>query len=182
MIRVPGSIGRRANRPRPWISEARTSYSGPAAARERSAPTLAARLGNRHDLEEVPRGILEVEAAPAPPPVDPAVGGLVGLAAVGEPPGLHAGEDRLVLRVLHVERVVVGGDLLALVEVVGEVQRQVLVDPHLGEVAAGLDREAEDLGEELGRGVLVAGGHDRMVQSNRHGPYITSETHPRYPP
>src|SRR5688572_16288116 len=138
MMRVPAAIGRCANSPRPWISEARTSNSGPAAAWDRSAATLAARLGNRHDLEQVARGILEVEAAPAPPPVDPAVVGFVGLAAVRDPAGLHPAEDRLVLRVAHVERVVVAVDLLALVEVVGKVQRQVLVDAHLREVATGL--------------------------------------------
>src|SRR5262245_21992242 len=67
---------------------------------------LAAGLGNGHHLQQVPGRILEVEAAPAAPPVDPAVVGLVGLAAVGEAAGLHAAEDRLVLGVAHVECVV----------------------------------------------------------------------------
>src|SRR5262249_43752830 len=44
-----------------------------------------------------------------------------------------------------------------------------LVDLHLGEVVTvRVDRQAEHLGEELGRGDPVLGGHDGMVQANRH--------------
>jgi hypothetical protein len=67
-------------------------------------------------------------------------------------------EDALELRVAHVEGVVMAlaRPLSALraargVRVVGEVERQALVDLHLREVAAArLDGESEDLGEEPG--------------------------------
>src|SRR2546422_64912 len=54
---------------------------------------------------------------------------------------------------------------------VRKIKGQALVHLHLREVArARLDRQAEDLGEELGGGDLVFRWHDGMVQANRHCP------------
>src|SRR5207245_3005914 len=54
---------------------------------------------------------------------------------------------------------------------VRKIKGQALVHLHLLEVArARLDRQAEDLGEELGGGDLVFRWHDGMVQANRHCP------------
>src|SRR4029450_8861598 len=112
-------------------------------------------------------GVLEVEAAPAPAGVDPAVGVAVGLAAVRDPLALHATEDRLEPPAPDMEGVVQARERVRLV---GEVKGEALVDPHLREVApARLDGQAEDLGEEPGRGRLVLRGYDGVVQADRHG-------------
>src|SRR5256885_7657998 len=136
---------------------------------------LAPRLGHCHDLQQVAVRVLEVETAPAPAGVDLAVGVAVWATAVGDPLGRHPGEDRLELRLADMERVV-----MALARPVGEarpapqfwlvrkIKGQALVHLHLREVArARLDRQAEDLGEELGGGDLVFRWHDGMVQANR---------------
>src|SRR6267142_830237 len=103
-------------------------------------------------------GILEVEATAAPAGVDLAVCVAVRLAPVGECLGLHPAEDGLELLVADVKREVEtqtvprrNGGLAPRVRIVGEV-------------------EGEDLGKEAGRGRLVLGGHDRVIQSNRHDP------------
>src|SRR5258705_1419168 len=123
-------------------------------------------------------GILEVEATAAPAGVDLAVCVAVRLAPVGKCLGLHPAEDGLELLVADVKREVEtqtvprrSGGIAPRVRIVGEVEGEALVDLHLGEVAATrLHPQAEDLGKEAGRGRLVLGGHDRVIQSNRHDP------------
>src|SRR5690242_2014779 len=100
--------------------------------------------------------------------IDPAVGVAVGATAVRDAPRLHALEDRVELRVAHVEGVMVA-EAAAHLGVVREVQRERVVDPDLHEVpVTRRDLQAEDLREELGGGDLVPGRHDGMVQLNRH--------------
>src|SRR3989442_1319325 len=139
---------------------------------------LAPRLGHCHDLQQVAVRVLEVETAPAPAGVDLAVGVAVWATAVGDPLGRHPGEDRLELRLADMERVVMalarpGVEARPAPQfwLVRKVKGQALVHLHLREVArARLDRQAEDLGEELGGGDLVFRWHDGMVQANRHCP------------
>src|SRR5262245_45681204 len=121
--------------------------------------------------------VLEVEAAPAPAGVDLAVGVVVWPTAIGEPLSLHPAEDRVEFRLADMESVVMAPARPGVESrpaprfwFVGEVQGQTLVHLHLGEVTwARLDRQAEDVGEELGRGDLVCRRHNRVVQTNRHG-------------
>src|SRR5439155_18275633 len=132
------------------------------ALREDVSPSrLASCLGHGHDLEQVAVGVLEVQAAPAPARVDQAVGVVVRLTSVRDAPGLHAAEDRLELCLADVERVVMAPARAGVearpapgLRLVGEIQRQALVDSYLGEVAR-LDRQTEELGEERRRGHLV---------------------------
>src|SRR5947209_10226054 len=139
---------------------------------------LAPRLGHCHDLQQVAVRVLEVETAPAPAGVDLAVGMAVWATAVGDPLGRHPGEDRLELRLADMERVVMalarpGVEARPAPQfwLVRKIKGQALVHLHLREVArARLDRQAEDLGEELGGGDLVFRWHDGMVQANRHCP------------
>src|SRR5687768_12779944 len=96
-----------------------------------SSFSCAARLRHRHDFQQVAVRILEIETAPATTGVDLTVGGLVGLAAVGDAPALDPAEDGLELCFAHVEGVVTR----ARVRLVGEIQGQALVDADLREVA-----------------------------------------------
>jgi hypothetical protein len=119
------------------------------------------------DLEEVPVGVLEVDAAPAVAGVDLAGIVPVGIGPVGEPPLLDAPEDLVELALADEEGVVLGGDVAVTVD---EVEGDVVVDLHPEEGAEGLGLgEAEDLGHEGGRDLLVAGGDDGVIQLNGHG-------------
>src|SRR5947208_4637801 len=139
---------------------------------------LAPRLGHGHDLQQVAVRVLEVEAAPASTGVDLAVRVAVWPAAVWDAFGLHPGKDRVELRVADMEGVVmalarpgVEPGPTPWLGLVGEVKGQAVVDLHLREVAlAGLDCQAEDLGEEPGGGDLVLCWHNRVIQPNRHCP------------
>src|SRR6266542_5803187 len=130
--------------------------------------------------------VLEVEATAAASGIDLAVGMAIRLAAVGERLGLDPAENVFELLVADVKREVQAqtaprlvGRITPGVGVVGEVEGEGLIDLHLGEVAAArLDLQAEDLGEETGRGHLVLGGHNRVIQSNGHDP----PPGPRAPP
>src|SRR6516165_3826962 len=120
--------------------------------------------------------VLEVEAALAPAGVDFPVGVVVWPATVGDLLRLHPAEDPVELRVADVE-----GEVMTVASpgvearpaprfwLVREVEGQALVDLHLREVAIPrLDCQAEDLGEELGRGSLVLCRHDGVIEPNRH--------------
>jgi hypothetical protein len=92
-------------------------------------------------------------------------------AAVGQALGLHPPKDAVERLIRDVKRVMVALELFRHkmedapgVFVVGEVDGEVLVDRDLGEAPLGwLHREAEDLGEELGRGEFVFRRNDKVV-------------------
>src|SRR3989454_5291121 len=186
---VPAGIGRMARASRGRVAgksqaEATVIEGQPPLGRYRQVSSmleefrLAPRLGHCHDLQQVAVRVLEVETAPAPAGVDLAVGMAVWATAVGDPLGRHPGEDRLELRLADMERVVMalarpGVEARPAPQfwLVRKIKGQALVHLHLREVArARLDRQAEDLGEELGGGDLVFRWHDGMVQANRHCP------------
>src|SRR2546422_749595 len=186
---VPAGIGRMARASRGRVAgksqtEATVIEGQPPLGRYRQVSSmleefrLAPRLGHCHDLQQVAVRVLEVETAPAPAGVDLAVGVAVWATAVGDPLGRHPGEDRLELRLADMERVVMalarpGVEARPAPQfwLVRKIKGQALVHLHLREVArARLDRQAEDLGEELGGGDLVFRWHDGMVQANRHCP------------
>src|SRR5215471_15040784 len=157
----------------PWEPRHRANAWGTAPrARGASGRDLCApRLGHGHDFQQVAVGVLKVETPAAPAGVELTVGVVEGPAAVGEPLGLHPAEDGLELRLTDMEGVVMA---LARPGVearpapgfwrVGEVQRQACIDLHLREVAwLRLDRQAEDVSEERGRGDLVGRRHDGVV-------------------
>src|SRR5262245_18034466 len=101
---------------------------------------LAPRLGHGHDLQKVAIGILEVETAPTPPNVDPAVAVAVWLTAVWNALGLHPAKDRVELSLVYVKSIVMASagfgvetrptPLLCLV---GKIEGQAIVDLHLSE-------------------------------------------------
>ena len=105
----------------------------------------------------------EIEGPAATAVRDLAVRLLGRPAAVGQAPGLHPPKDAVELLIRDVKSVMVALQLFRHkmedapgVFVVGEVDGEVLVDRDLGEASCGwLHREAEDLGEELGRGEFV---------------------------
>src|SRR5262249_19244589 len=139
---------------------------------------LTACLRHGHDLQKVPVRILEVEAPSAAASVDLAVLVIIRLAAIEDFLGRDPMEYRFELRIADVEGVVkapAGSRIEArsapILRLVGEVERQAIVDLHLREVArARLDRQSEDVCEEPGRGDLVFRGDDGVVESDGHDP------------
>ena len=120
-----------------------------------------------HDLEQVTVDVLEVEgAAAAACAVDLHVLVVEGAAAVGDARRLHPFVDAVELRIADVEGVVNAlHDGPQLVEVHG----QGVVDLDLGEATLTLlDLEAEDVGEELRRSLLVLGRDDGVVERDGH--------------
>lgn len=110
-------------------------------------------------------GVVEIDAAPAAPVVDLAVGARARAAAVLDPLRLDAAEDRVELRFADLEGVVVRLELAALVKVEG----QVAVDLDRGEMRMRpVIREPEDAGEKLGRRDLVVRRDDRVVEDDSH--------------
>src|SRR5438093_4271389 len=67
---------------------------------------LQLRLGHCHHFQQVAVRILEIEATPATPGVDFAIGMVKWPATVGEPFGLHTPEDRIKLRIVNVKSIV----------------------------------------------------------------------------
>src|SRR5262249_14570525 len=119
----------------------------------------------RQDFQHVAVGIVEIDAAPAAPVVDVAVGARPRAATVGDALGLDPGKDRVELGLADPEGVMVRLELAARVKIEG----QRLVDLHRGKMGMRpLVFETKDAGEELGRGDLVAGRDDRMVEGDRH--------------
>src|SRR5215467_886559 len=116
--------------------------------------------------------IFEVKAAPTTAGVDVPVRVVVRAAAIGNSLGFYAAEDPLQLLFAHMKGVVmavvpprVEAYTAPRLRLVGKIEGQVLVDLHLREVAIPrLHRQAEDLGKELGRGSLVLGGHDGVIE------------------
>src|SRR5262245_25183992 len=127
---------------------------------------MQAALGG-HDLQQVTVDVLEVEGTAATAcAVDLHVLVVEGSAAVGDARRLHPFVDAVELRIADVEGVVNAlHDGSQLVEVHG----QGVVDLDLGEAALTLlDLEAEDVGEELRRSVLVLGRDDGVVERDGH--------------
>src|SRR5581483_11326725 len=122
------------------------------------------RLRRQH-LQHMPRGIAEVESAPALPAVDLAVLERKGAAAIGDAFLLDAGEDRVELGLADLERVVMA--LEAFLD--GEVERERVVDAHFSEMpATALIAKAEDAREEPRTLLLVTRGNDGVVENDTH--------------
>src|SRR3984893_10437676 len=122
--------------------------------------------GGQH-FEDVAIRVLEIEAAAAMPVVDLHVGARAWAAAIGNALVLDPGEDRVELGFADLEGVVVVLEIAALVEIEG----QLLVDLDRREVGMRpLVFEPEDPREEAGRGDLVAGRDDGVIENDSHGP------------
>src|SRR5581483_7286829 len=135
------------------------------------SPTGAVRPGQ--DLEHVPVGVVEVAAPAAVPGVELAGDVVVGVGPVGHVPGPDAAEDLVELPLADEEGVVLVEDLA--VAVVDEVECDVVVDDDAEERAEGLRlAEAQDLGQERGRDLLVPGVDDRVVELDGHAAVLLS--------
>src|SRR6266542_2428038 len=99
--------------------------------------------------------------------VDLHVGARARAAAIGNALVLDAGEDRVELRFADPERVMMVLEIAALVEIEG----QLVVDLDRREMGMRtLVFEAEDPREEPGRGDLVAGWDDGVIEDDSHEP------------
>src|SRR5690242_21140401 len=109
---------------------------------------------------------MEVESAAAVAAVDLPVLWRERSAAIGDARVLYPAEDLVEFRLAHLEGVVV--DLEIPVGVKIESER--LVHLHRREVGLrACISQAEDSGEEPGALLLVAGGHDGVVEHDGHG-------------
>ena len=122
-------------------------------------------LRPRHDLDEVPVEVSEVDERPTVTRTGLHVVRRVGAAAVRDALGLDPSENLVELLFADVERLVMGLKAIAVLEV--EPER--LVHSHWREVAPGaLVGEAEEVSEERRRLLLVLHGHDGVVEYNGH--------------
>src|SRR5260370_21683368 len=111
--------------------------------------------------------VFEIEAAAAAPLVDLQVGARAWAAAIGDALVLDPGEDRVELSLADLEGVVVVLEIAALVEIEG----QLFVDLDRREMGMRpLVVEAENAREEPGRGDLVAGRDDGVIENDSHEP------------
>src|SRR5215813_13156131 len=132
-----------------------------------SAPSLL----RGHHFQQMTVELPEIEGPAATAVRDLAIRLRGWPAAVGQALRLHPPKDAVELLIRDVKRVMVALQLFRHkmedapgVFVVGEVDGEVLVERHLGEAPLrGLHREAEDLGEELGRGAFVFRRNDQVV-------------------
>src|SRR5688500_5912444 len=147
--------------------KARSTYSPPIQRRRIFSPSvyallffagaflaIASSIGSGNDLEKIAGGILEVDATAAEEAVDLAVARLAGIGPIVEAPRPDAAEDLVEVPLAHQEGVVLHLDLLVgLEEGEGHLVRR--LDVEEGPEGDRL-REAEDLGIEVRRGLLVA--------------------------
>ena len=125
-----------------------------------------AAVGAGDDLEQVSVGIVEVDAAAAVFVVDLARLLLVRIGPMGEAPFGDPAEDRVEIVFAHQERVVLGPDVVTGVD---ERECDLVGSRHLDERTPSVrGRQAEDLGEELGRTLVVTRVHDRVIEANCH--------------
>src|SRR5579883_271245 len=111
-------------------------------------------------------GIAKIEAAPAVPGVELTVFEVPGIAAVGDARGAHALEDRIELRVIHVESVMMTLEAV----LIGKVEGERRTDAHRGEMSPRpVIGEPEDIGEKPRRRILVMRRDDRVVEGDGHG-------------
>src|SRR5712691_444418 len=87
-----------------------------------SLPPSAGRYGDSsgQNFENVPVRVLKIDAAAAAPVVDLHVGARARPAAIGDPLLLDARENRVELRVAHLEGIVMHLEIAALVEIEGQ--------------------------------------------------------------
>src|SRR5579885_3071569 len=123
-------------------------------------------VGAGQDLEEMSVGVFEIGAAAVVPVVDLIAPPLVGIGPIGQAALLDAGEDLVELGLAHQERIMLRLDLPAGID---EIQGQFVADRDQGKgTEEDRRREAEDLAQEQGRGLPVAGRHDRMIELGCH--------------
>src|SRR5579883_2465446 len=111
-------------------------------------------------------GIAKIEAAPAVPGVELTVFEMPGIAAVRDARGAHALEDRIELRVIHMESVMMTLEAV----LIGKVEGERRIDAHRGEMSPRpVIGEPEDIGEEPRRRILVMRRDDRVIEGDGHG-------------
>src|SRR5215469_1267678 len=132
------------------------------------SPSVRARSkadSSRHYLEQVAVRVTEVEPATAMAVIDFHVLRRARAAAIGQPLAADAIEDPVELRFADLEGIVMPLEAVPIIEIDG----QRVIDPHRGEVGnRAIIFQPKDMGEEAGRLLLVARGHDRVIEDDGH--------------
>jgi ABC transporter DrrB family efflux protein len=132
----------------------------------------AAAVGAGEDLQQVPVGVFEVQAAAAVAVVDGLALGPARIGPVGQVPLPDAVVGGVELDLADQERVVLRGDRAG---GLGEIEGDVVVRLDHQEVAeAGRRGQAEDLGQERRRAFLVPARDDGVVQLDAHAVFPVS--------
>jgi hypothetical protein len=118
------------------------------------------------DLKKVPAGLLPIHTAPTVVCVELSWPPFERVSPIRQPSRSDAAEDLVELSLADEEGVVLW---IRRTVVVGEIERDIVVDLHdeKGTERRGFG-EAEDLGQEGGRFLLVPDADDRMVQLDAH--------------
>ena len=88
----------------------------------------------------MPIRVAEIDPAPAGAMVDPPVLARMRFTAIDYACRLYAAKDRIEFRFAHLECIVMGVKLL---DIIVEIQRESLIDPHRRKIAHGLLVEAQ---------------------------------------